>query len=139
MTTKKTAAPRAITRKQFEQLAAFRYQLRQFLRFSENVSREHGVTPIQYQLMLQIRGYPERDFATVGELAERLQTRHNAMVSLITRCEALDLVERTRSETDGRAVHVSLTKKGLRILDRLAPLHHAELRALREVLMPPET
>ncbi len=139
MATKKTAAPRAITRKQFEQLAAFRYQLRQFLRFSENVSREHGVTPIQYQLMLQIRGYPERDFATVGELAERLQTRHNAMVSLITRCEALDLVERTRSETDGRAVHVSLTKKGLRILDRLAPLHHAELRALREVLMPPET
>jgi len=139
MTTKTTAAPRAITRKQFEQLAAFRYQLRQFLRFSENVSREHGVTPIQYQLMLQIRGYPERDFATVGELAERLQTRHNAMVSLITRCEALDLVERTRSETDGRAVHVSLTKKGLRILDRLAPLHHAELRALREVLMPPET
>lgn len=139
MTTKKTDASRAITRKQFEQLAAFRYQLRQFLRFSENVSREHGVTPIQYQLMLQIRGYPERDFASVGELAERLQTRHNAMVSLITRCEALDLVERTRSETDGRAVHISLTKKGLRILDRLAPLHHAELRALREVLMPPET
>ena len=36
-----------VTKKQFEQLAAFRYQLRQFLRFSEQVSRAHGVTPIQ--------------------------------------------------------------------------------------------
>ena len=137
MTTKKAAAPGAVTRKQFEQLAAFRYQLRQFLRFSEQVSREHGVTPIQYQLMLQIRGFPERDWATVGELAERLQARHNAMVSLVTRCEALGLVERTRSEADGRAVHVSLTKKGLRTLDRLAPLHHAELQALRDALASP--
>jgi DNA-binding MarR family transcriptional regulator len=136
MTTKNSAAPATITRKQFEQLAAFRYQLRQFLRFSEQVSREHGVTPIQYQLMLQIRGFPERDWATVGELAERLQTRHNAMVSLITRCEAIGVVERARSETDGRTVHVNLTKKGLRILDRLAPLHHAELQALRDVLAP---
>ncbi|TDU31144.1 DNA-binding MarR family transcriptional regulator [Panacagrimonas perspica] len=136
MSMKKPAAPAAITRKQFEQLATFRYQLRQFLRFSEQVSREHGITPIQYQLMLQIRGFPERDWATVGELAERLQTRHNAMVSLVTRCEALGIVERTRSETDGRAVHVMLTKKGLQILDRLAPLHHAELQALRDVLAP---
>lgn len=135
--TAKPRAVRAVTKKQFEQLAAFRYQLRQFLRFSEQVTREQGVTPIQYQLMLQIRGFPDRDWATVGELAERLQTRHNAMVSLLTRCEALGLVERARSETDGRAVHVSLTKKGLRTLDRLAPLHRAELQTLHEVLAPP--
>lgn len=128
--------PKTVTRRQFEQLAEFRYQLRRFLRFSEEVTRTHGVTPIQYQLLLQIRGYPDRDWATVGELAERLQARHNAMVALVTRCEVLGLVQRTRSDLDGRAVHVRLTRKGLRKLDRLAPLHHAELQTLRDALLP---
>ena len=57
----------------FETPAHFRYQLRRFLRFSENVTHQHGVTPLQYQLMLQIHGYPGRSWATVAELAERLQ------------------------------------------------------------------
>lgn len=131
--------PLAVVRGQFEQLADFRYALRRFLRFSEQVSREHGVTPIQYQLMLQIRGFPGRDWATVGELAERLQALPHAMVSLLTRCEALDLVQRSRSRTDGRAVQVRLTRKGRRILDRLAPLHQAELQHLRESLLPAAT
>ena len=134
---KRKAPLKAVTKKQFEQLADFRYQLRLFLRFSEQVSREHGITPIQYQLLLQIRGFPDRDWATVGELAERLQVRHNAMVSLLTRCEVLGLVERTRSETDGRAVHITLTRQGLALLGQLAPLHHAELQTLRDVLPPP--
>ena len=128
--------PLAMAREQFEQLADFRYALRRFLRFSEQVSREHGVTPMQYQLMLQIRGFPGRDWATVGELAERLQALPNAMVSLLTRCQTLDLVQRSRSITDGRTVHVRLTRKGRRILDRLGPLHQAELRHLRESLLP---
>lgn len=129
--------PKTVTRRQFEQLANFRYQLRRFLRFSEEATRAHGVTPIQYQLLLQIRGYPDRNWATVGELAERLQTRHNAMVALLTRCETLGWVARSRSDVDGRTVHVVLTRQGLRLLDRLAPLHHAELQTLREAL-PPE-
>lgn len=126
----------AVTQAQFEQLAAFRYRLRLFLRFSEQVARREGVTPIQYQLLLQIRGLPGRDWATVGELAERLQVRHNAVVSLVTRCESLSLVRRCASPTDGREVHVRLQPKGQRVLARLAPLHHAELRALGAAMAP---
>jgi DNA-binding MarR family transcriptional regulator len=136
MIARRKNVPIAEVRQQFEQLADFRYALRRFLRFSEQVSREHGVTPIQYQLMLQIRGFPGRDHATVGELAERLQALPHAMVSLLKRCEALDLVQRSRSQTDGRTVHVRLTRKGRRILHRLAPLHQAELQHLRESLLP---
>src|SRR3990172_7826935 len=55
----------------FETLAHFRYQLRRFLRFSEEVTRRKGVTPLQYLLMLQIKGFPGREWSTVGELAER--------------------------------------------------------------------
>lgn len=124
----------AITKTQFEQLAAFRYQLRRFLRFSEEVTRRHGITPLQYQLLLQIRGFPGRDWATVGELAERLQAKHNAVVALVTRCAAAGLVSRQPAPTDAREVHVVLRPAGLGKLEKLAQLHHAELRALRGTL-----
>ena len=55
----------------FETLAHFRYQLRRYLRFSEEVTRGNGITPLQYLLLLQIKGFPGRESATVGELAER--------------------------------------------------------------------
>ena len=42
----------------FETLAHFRYQLRRYLRFSEEVTRGNGITPLQYLLLLQIKGFP---------------------------------------------------------------------------------
>lgn len=122
------------TKRQLEKLAAFRYQLRRFLRFSEEVSRRHGVTPLQYQLLLQIEGFPGRDWATIGELAERLQAKHHAVVALVTRSEALGLVVRESSKVDRREVHVSLTKAGAERLAQLADLHRTELRTLQRDL-----
>ena len=49
---------RKMSKADFETLANFRYQLRRFLRFSEEATRTSGVTPLQYQLMLQIKGFP---------------------------------------------------------------------------------
>ena len=46
-----------------ERLAQFRYQLRRYLRFSEEVTRREGITPLQYLLMLQIKGFPGREWA----------------------------------------------------------------------------
>jgi len=34
----------------------FRYQLRRFLRFSEEAVREEGITPLQYLLLLHVKG-----------------------------------------------------------------------------------
>ena len=115
----------------FEAMAGFRYRLRQFLRFSEEATRRSGVTPLQYQLMLQIKGFPGRDWASVAELAERLQAKHHGIVALITRCESIGLVQRSASRTDQRRVEVSLTKEGERCLERLARLHREELRSVQ--------
>ena len=52
---------RKISKADFQVLANFRYLLRRFLRFSEELSRGSGVTPLQCQLMLQIKGFPGRD------------------------------------------------------------------------------
>ncbi len=121
----------------FERLAHFRYQLRRFLRFSEEVTRSHGITALQYQLMLQIKGFPGRDWATVGELAERLQAQQHGVVSLVSRCEAAGLVKRTSSSEDKRRVEVTLTRKGNQCLTQLASLHQAELQSLQgEFFMP---
>ena len=38
--------------------------------------RRHGVTPQHYQLMLALKGFPGREWATVRELADQLQLRH---------------------------------------------------------------
>ncbi|MFZ2628823.1 MAG: MarR family winged helix-turn-helix transcriptional regulator [Rugosibacter sp.] len=129
--------PPAISKADFEKLAHFRYQLRRFLRFSEDVTRQQGVTVLQYLLMLQIKGFPGREWATVGELAERLQAKQHGVVSLISRCESAGLVKRGVSESDGRRVEVRLTTKGERRLAHLASLHRAELLSLQDEFAVP--
>jgi DNA-binding MarR family transcriptional regulator len=130
---KQTTKPfdRNMSKADLEKLAHFRYQLRRFLRFSEEVSRRNGITSLQYLLMLQIKGFPGREWATVGELAERLQAKHHGVVSLISRCEAAGLVKRNISSADKRRVEVELTRKGDLTLERLARLHRGELQSLK--------
>ncbi|WP_309681830.1 MarR family transcriptional regulator [Polaromonas sp.] len=123
-----TAGP--MRKADFVALAEFRYRLRRFLRFSEELSQDNGITPLQYQLMLQLRGFPGRVWATVAELAERLQAKHHGVVALVTRCEALGLVLRRSSQNDLRVVEIHLTAQGRRCIDRLARLHRSELQSL---------
>ena len=126
-----------ITKRQYETLANFRYELRRFLRYSEQITRKNGVTPLQYQLLLHIKGYPGRETATVSELAERLQAKHHGVVALITRCETLGLVRRETDEDDRRRVCVQLTEKGEKRLEKLAELHRSELLTMREKFLVP--
>jgi DNA-binding MarR family transcriptional regulator len=130
-------ADEALTKQDFEALARFRFAIRRYLRFSEETVRQHDVTPQQYQLLLALKGYPDREWATIGELAERLQLRHHSVVELVTRAQAQDLVERAPHPDDGRAVRVMLTAKGDRLLAQLAALHRDELRRMRSALALP--
>ena len=116
-----------LSKEDYEQLADFRYQLRRFLRFSEEVTQEHGITPLQYLLLLQVRGYPGRDWATIAELAERLQAHHHGVVALTSRCEKAGLVARRPGREDKRCVEVVLSEKGAQLLQRLAGLHKDQL------------
>jgi DNA-binding MarR family transcriptional regulator len=121
------------TKYELEALSEFRYQLRRFLRFSEAAAQAEGLTPQQYQLLLHVKGYPGRDWATVGELAERLQVQPHGALALVARCEALGLVRRDSSAADKRQVLVRLSPGGEERLLRLAALHRRELRSLKEV------
>jgi DNA-binding MarR family transcriptional regulator len=111
----------------YEQLAAFRYRIRKFIRFSEQAARQHGLTPQYHQLMLAIMGFEGRDYATPKELAERLQLTSHACVELIKRCEELGLVLRLPNPDDRRSVFIQLTERGLGLLEELSEIHQAEL------------
>jgi len=85
--TKKTNSP------DFKAMAELRYQIRRFLRFSENAAREAGVEPQQHQLLLAVRGLPDDLKPTIGALAERMQLQHHSTVELVDR-----LVSEARKE-----------------------------------------
>ncbi|MEO8600930.1 MAG: MarR family transcriptional regulator [bacterium] len=127
----------ALLKLDYELLADFRYQLRRFLRFSEEISQTHGITPLQYLLLLQIKGYPGREWATIAELAERLQSHHHGVVALVSRCEKAALVARRTGRDDGRCIEVYLLPKGEKQLRQLAVLHRDQLVDLQQMLKIP--
>jgi DNA-binding MarR family transcriptional regulator len=108
-------------------LAEFRYQLRSFLHFSEQVAQEHDLRPRQHQLLLQIAGLPEGRSATISFLAERLGLRQNSVVELADRSVAEGLVRRVEDAADRRRTVLSVTAKGLGILHALSASHAREL------------
>lgn len=121
-----------LEKKDYERLSHFRYQLRRFLRVSEMLCQKNGVTPLQYQLLLHVKGASERNWATIVELAEKLQAKHHGVVALINRCETMGLIERRPGREDRRKVEIHLLPKGEKLLQRVATLHLSELELLKE-------
>src|SRR5262249_21454850 len=126
-----------ISKVDYEALAAFRYALRRFLRFTDEGARAAGLTPQQHQLLLAIKGRPGRAWTSVGELAEALQLRHHTAVGLVDRCEESRLIRRVVDPSDRRLVRVLLTPRGEGILERLSSRNRAELDTLRRALRLP--
>lgn len=119
----------------YRALADFRYEIRRFLNFSEQVAREAGIEPHQHQALLAIKGLPTGRRATVGLVAERLQIQHHSAVELSLRLEAKGLIRRRRGSADRREVLLSLSPCGERILRQLSLSHRAELRATGPALL----
>ncbi|HEY1773220.1 MAG TPA: MarR family transcriptional regulator [Gammaproteobacteria bacterium] len=109
-------------------IASFRAALRKFLRTSEDIAHNLGLTPQRHQAMLAVRGFPGAEPPTVGNLASRLHIRHNSAVGLVTRLVNEGYLRREKSRVDQRRMHVRLTPKGQAVLDKLTEAHRAELR-----------
>jgi DNA-binding MarR family transcriptional regulator len=133
--TKPSAAALRVGPALVARLAAFRYQLRRFLRFSEKAVRARGLTPQQHQLLLGVAGYTGRGWATVSELAEFLQARHNAVVGLVERAERRGLVRKERAGHDRRFVRVYATPRGQNILYDLTRLHREESQRVQSRML----
>jgi DNA-binding MarR family transcriptional regulator len=122
-------------RANYRDLAAFRYEIRRFLNFSERAARCAGVEPHQHQALLAIRGLPPGVKATVGVLAERLQVQHHSACELSDRLQEKGVIRRWRSDADRREVLLELTPRGERVLEQLSAAHRSELRVAGPKLM----
>jgi DNA-binding MarR family transcriptional regulator len=123
-----------LTQQDFERLLEFRVTLRRFQRWSEDQAQAAGLTHVQHQLLVAIKGHPGDDPPTVGDLAGYLLLRPHSTVELVDRAELAGLVQRTRDPVDGRVVRVRLTPEGDLILQKLTRAHLERLHELAAVL-----
>lgn len=125
---------RRLTQADFEKLLEFRVALRSFHRWSEDQANAAGLTHVQHQLLVAIKGHSGKQPPTVGELAGYLLLRPHSMVELVDRAEAAGLVMRVADREDGRVVRVRLTNGGDQVLHRLTQAHLDRLHDLAAVL-----
>jgi DNA-binding MarR family transcriptional regulator len=119
--------PKRPSQANYEALSQFRYMIRCFLELSQNADREAGLTPVQRQALLAIRGFRVDQAATIGDLAERLRIRHHSAVELVDRLFNADLVTRASDINDQRRVLLCLTDLAEEHLAALSAIHLDEL------------
>jgi DNA-binding MarR family transcriptional regulator len=112
---------------EYERLAAFRHSLRRFLHFSESAAGEMGITAQQYHALLVVRVSSDAHPPAINDLAGQLLIKHNSAVGLVDRLVDQGLLVRKPALDDARKVHLTLTEKGSRVLERLALMHREEL------------
>jgi DNA-binding MarR family transcriptional regulator len=112
-------------------VAEFRSALRHFLRRSEKIARQSGLTPQRYTLLMMIKGALDgSQQSTVTELADRMQLAQSTGTELVRRAESAGLIDRAQSQRDARVAHLRLTPEG----ERRLMLSFTELDAERAQL-----
>lgn len=122
------------TRRDYQRLLAFRIRLREFQHWSEAQAHEAGLTHVQHQLLVAVKGHPGDQPPAVGDLAGYLLLRPHSAVELVNRTAAAGFVRRVADPADGRVVRVELTARGERCLAKLTPAHLRELNGLARTL-----
>lgn len=115
-------------------LLAFRTELRRFLRWSEDQAKSVGLTPMQHQLLLAVKGHDGERGPSVGDVADHLLLRQHSALELVERAEAAGLLRRRRDPDDRRVVRLALTARAEADLEALTVAHREELRRLAPVL-----
>lgn len=118
------------TRHDFENLLAFRVALRRFQRWSEDQAGAVGLTHVQHQLLVAIKGHPGDRPPSVGQLADYLLLQSHSAVGLVDRAEAAGFVRRRPDPDDARVVRVELTAEGDRLVTELTRVTLTEMRKL---------
>lgn len=96
------------------------------------VSREHGLTPQQAQLLCMLLGGP----VGMAELGGWLHLEKSSLTGLVDRAERRGLVARVPDERDRRACQVALTTQGTELAACFHDHVSRELSALADDLCP---
>lgn len=124
-----------ISTREYQARAQFRYQIRRFLRTSEQEARMAGLEPQQHQMLVALKGLPADCQPTIGELARRMMIQHHSAVELVDRLAQRGMLKRSRSGLDRRLVYLALTPKGERVLARVSLRLRGELQSAGRALV----
>ncbi len=125
---------RRLRAEDYQRLLAFRSELRDFLRWSEQTAHHAGLTPALHQLLLVIRGHPGQRGPTISDAAKELHIRHHSAVELTVRAEDAGLLTRVRDTVDHRRLHLTLTDDGSARLESLTRQHLPRIETLADTL-----
>lgn len=128
------AAEPALTESDYRALGGFRFAIRQFLAFSEEGAKAHGLTSQQHQALLAIKAHPGPEPMSISELAESLLIKNHSTVELVARLVERDLVARRESDADRRRVLLTLRPKGEDILETISRRNLARLNDGADIL-----
>lgn len=115
-------------------LAAFRFELRRFMAFSERAAAARGLPAQQHQALLTIAGHGRGEAPTVGLIAEKLLISSSSAVELVSRMVAAGLLVKTAGAQDRRRVELSMTEEARRLLGKLSRAHLQELDVMEPAL-----
>jgi DNA-binding MarR family transcriptional regulator len=124
-----------LSQAQYAAIAAFRFELRRFLAFSEAAAAAEGLPPQQHQALLAIAGRGGAEPATVGALADQLMVAPHTAAELVSRMVEAGLLIKTPSQADRRRLDLSLTAQAEELLGRLTAAHLQELSTLEPALI----
>lgn len=93
------------------------------------------VTVAQFRLLVLVAAEGER---TVGDVAEHLGINQSNASRHCDRLEALGLLGRRRSRSDGRVVRVGLTEAGRGLVDAVTRQRRADVRRVLAAMTPEE-
>lgn len=125
--------PGMVSQEDYEALAAFRFELRRFLNFSERAAKSFGMTPQQHQSLLAIRAASRRRL-TIGDLADQLFIQPHTASGLVDRMAGLGWLERNPDAEDRRRITLSLSPKAEEILLAMSATHKDEVLRIRSTL-----
>jgi DNA-binding MarR family transcriptional regulator len=135
ITDEKPGQEAGLSLQQFAAIAAFRYELRRFLAFSEAAAAEVGLPAQQHQALLAIMGQADKPSPpSIGALAELLMIAPHTAAELVARMVEAGLVIKSPSSQDRRRAELKLTAKAKVLLDRLTAAHLEELKTLEPAL-----
>ncbi|OYW29675.1 MAG: transcriptional regulator [Caulobacter sp. 12-67-6] len=124
----------AITQDDYRALGEFRRAIRQFLAFSEQGARDHGLTAQQHQALLAIKAHAGPGPISIGDLAESLLIKNHSAVELVARLVERDLVTRRDSDADRRRVVLDLRPRGAEILEGISRRNLGRLNQGADIL-----
>lgn len=118
----------------YKPIGEFRHAVRQFLAFSDEGARGHGLTSQQHQAMLAIKSHDGAEPLSVSELAERLMIKTHSAVGLVRRLVERGLVARQVSPQDRRRVLLTLEPAGEAALEAITLANLEQLNGLAQIL-----